>query len=216
MSQQLNFAELEARFDAIVKHYETWSKPRSDYLATNLARVNSEGFTFEDFEEGLKALESSAMSDGNPAFELYQILDDVCPAYLHASTEERETLRRMVGDRRSLSDLVRSYADHIAEQISSVDDVERLRTGLAAISIENCRTDFRDTITSLADLFVRAEEVGIDPEPHFRDVAELSDEERPLGGDTPVANMLRGFRNYSVVTERRAMGQSYRERFSSF
>jgi hypothetical protein len=91
----------------------------------------------------------------------------------------------------------------MAAEIKSPHDVEKLRHGLAAISIEDVRFDYRDTLTSLARLFGAAEDAGIDPMPHFRQTADLSSTEMPKGGGKPVAKMLREFDQYAVLGPRR-------------
>jgi hypothetical protein len=58
-------------------------------------------------------------------------------------------------------------------------------------------------LLALAELYVVAEEVGIDPKPEFKAVSRLSSREKPSGGTTPVSRMLASFHRYAVLKERR-------------
>jgi hypothetical protein len=211
MPESLDLAALGTTFDTILQRYEVWSAPQSKYTEENLPRVNTDGYTWEDFESGLKELQSQMLQEYDPYAEVRVVMDWLCPQYLAATDKERQQIRRLVAERRTLSMLVRGYADELAAQITSANDSEKLRHALAAISMEDCRTDYRDTLTSLADLYVQAEQVGLSPLPHFQAVAELSSTQTPQGGDTPVAEMLKNFDTYAVVQERRRMGKPYRD-----
>ncbi len=74
---------------------------------------------------------------------------------------------------------------------------------MAAVSIENCRQDFRDVLLALADLYVAAEEVGIDPRPEFNAVSRLSSEKKPAGGTTAVSTVLADFYRSAALRERK-------------
>ena len=132
-----------------------------------------------------------------------ELLDELIPKYLAGTDAEREGLRRAVAARRALPDRVRAYAWSVAQRIRSPEDVELLRAGLAAMSIENCAVDYRDTLLALAELWVRAERAGIDPQRHFEAVAAVSDTHVPAGGSTPVSKTLRDFHGYAVLAEPR-------------
>lgn len=132
-----------------------------------------------------------------------ELLDELIPEYLAGTDAEREHVRRAVAARWTLLDRVRGYAVSLAERIRTPQDVGLLRAGLAAMSIENCAVDYRDTLLALAELWVRAERAGIDPRPHFGAIAAVSDTQVPQGGSTPMAKTLREFHGYAVVAERR-------------
>ena len=78
-----------------------------------------------------------------------------------------------------------------------------------ALSLENCGRDDRDTLITLADLYVSAESLGIAPTHLFMKIAEISSKERPRGGITPVSEILRNFDTYAVVQERRSKGKNF-------
>ncbi len=64
-------------------------------------------------------------------------------------------------------------------------------------------------LMTLADLYVAAEEAGIDPRPPFAAAAELATGEFTAGGCDSVAKMLREFHASSVLRERRGLGGPY-------
>ena len=66
------------------------------------------------------------------------------------------------------------YMRRVASSIKSSEDTWRLSLGLAAAAILQEREDFRDIIVSLAFLYHAATRAGIDPEPHFLEVASLA------------------------------------------
>jgi hypothetical protein len=129
----------------------------------------------------------------------------LCPAYLEAAPEQRAEIRAAVSDKNGLLSALLSYVYRAAEQIQSPADREWLRRGLAAASIENCRKDYRDVLLALAELYVSAEQAGLNPRPDFKAVSRLSSREKPQGGMTPVSNMLARFHSYAVLKERRGI-----------
>lgn len=203
-------AQLDSACVRFLTRYQSWRRPVSQYSEANFNRINQGGFTFSDFERGMAEIEARLPPADNPFPDFHAVLDTVCTAYLHADPAERSAIRQVVAGRDSGA-WVRHYADQLAKQLTSPDS-ELLRRAIAAVSIENCASDYRDTITSLADLYVRAEELGIDPRPHFAAIAELSDDQPTPGGCDSFAKMLLEFEKYAVVAERRRMGTPYRNR----
>ena len=86
--------------------------------------------------------------------------------------------------RNDLSNLI-FYMRRVASSMGPGDDASRLRLGLAAAAILQEREDYRDIIVSLAFLHRSARRARIDPDPFFREVADLA---RPETGE-----FIRGF-----------------------
>jgi hypothetical protein len=204
-------AKLLERCDPLLARYEKWQQPLHRYWSENLPRVNRDGYTLERFKRGSHELEESLKAEYNPYPELYSLMDGVCSLFLGCTSEDRTAIRAFVAQRAKLVVLFRRFADHLAAGMNGPQDAAILRIALAAISIENCGSDYRDTLTSLADLYVRAEEVGIEPNPVFEATAELSTDARTRGRCESLARMLREFESYAVVSERRRMGRPYRQ-----
>lgn len=204
--------ELRAALDAILARYEKWEAPLHRFQAENFGRLNRDGYTWDQFERGLRELEASLRARYDPNPELSRLLDRLCAAYLGCDSGGRAEIRTCAAERKNLAGALRSYASDLAARIRRPEDAPILRRALAAISIENCGSDYRDTSMILADLYVRAEEVGIDPKPLFEAAGDLSTDAPTPGGCESLAGVLRRFESHAVVRERRAMGRPYGER----
>jgi hypothetical protein len=123
--------------------------------------------------------------------------------YLAAASRERKAIRSVVSDKDGILSALLGYAYRAATQLRTKADEEWLDKGLAAVSIENCSKDYRDVLLALAELYVAAEEMGINPKPAFKAAAALSSRETPRGGKTPVSKMLSSFHSYGALKERR-------------
>jgi hypothetical protein len=81
-------------------------------------------------------------------------------------------------------DLLHEYVrERVIGQLKSTGDKVWLMRGLVAISMENMGSDWRDTMDLLHTLYKSAESKGINPEPSFAKVAEISSRDVPSGGD---------------------------------
>ena len=91
-------------------------------------------------------------------------------------------IRAVVGQRKGAVHALLGFVNRAANQLRATGDARWLELALAGASVENCRRDYRDVLLSLAELYVAAEESGIDPRPEFARIAALSDTEKPAGG----------------------------------
>jgi hypothetical protein len=192
--------------DELLARYEKWEEPLRRYQAENFVRLNKEGYTWERFESGLRELAANLRAESDPHPELFQVLERLCSCYVACDFDTRAEIRAFVAQRKRLGELVWNYANYQATRLKDSGDSSILRVALVAVSIENCGYDYRDTLTTLADLFVSAEEVGIDPKPVFQAVADLSTDAPTPGGCDSLAGILRDFESYAVLGARRASG----------
>jgi hypothetical protein len=106
--------------------------------------------------------------------ELASDLSLACSLYLQG----KEALRREIRDSFSEWTAVRgrmlAKAWTFAEKLADTCDDRWLRLGLAAISIDDNGTDFRDTYVALGDLYLCAVRCGMEPVPYFEVAAEIS------------------------------------------
>jgi hypothetical protein len=196
--QQLD--ELEAR-------YQVWVEPINRVILESYSKLNRDGYTAADCDRDIEAIREKQRARYDPYQAIHAFLDELCPAYLEASAEERAAVRGAVSDKRGVLSALLGYAYRAAQRIQSPADREWLRRGLAAISIENCARDYRDVLLALAELYVVAEEAGLRPRSEFTAVSKLSSRELPRGGDTPMQGMLANFSRYAVLRERRKRGK---------
>lgn len=174
--------------------------------------MREHNITSQDFDTRIEArnevLTELRKKDDIPG-ALTAFLDDNYELYYTATPEECQKIRESIAINREFEDFLLSYAQDIANRIHTVDDVVLLKRGLVALSLENAGRDSRDTLITLADLYVSAESVGIDPKPLFIETAEISSKERPRGGTTPLDKTLRNLDTYAIVQERRTNGKNF-------
>jgi hypothetical protein len=196
--------EIEKRLGELEARYQEWAKPINEVIQQSSAKVNRDGYTSEDFDRDVKAAREKQLAKYDPYREMETFFNRLCPDYLKATAQEREQIRNAVNNKTGIQAALVGYAEDSGKRIKSTKDVELLRVALAAISIENCARDYRDVLLVLAEIYVAAENVGIDPRPQFKQVADLSSTKEPLGGNTPVSEILSNFHTYAVLKERKA------------
>jgi hypothetical protein len=107
--------------------------------------------------------------------ELDQIADD----YLAMSDSARKALRYILSND---LDVLEWYRDSACAMLEATKNRIWLLRGLAAISLENCQCDFRDSTMALDRLLDTAKSVGIDWRADVLSVAQISDGVESLGG----------------------------------
>ena len=113
-------------------------------------------------------------ADQPEGMELASDLDLACELYLRGD----ETLCREIRDSFEGWTAVRgrmlAKAWLFADKLSDTCDDRWLRLGLAATSIDDNGTDFRDTYVALGALYLSAVRCGLEPGPYFEEAAEIS------------------------------------------
>lgn len=103
--------------------------------------------------------------------------------YLAADTSRRRQIREYFTSRPGDLDEMWIYVRRMGKRLSSADDVQWLRRGLAIAAVEGGRRDYRDTIVSLVLLRYAAERVDIAFDPLYRQIQGpeySSPENKPL------------------------------------
>jgi hypothetical protein len=143
-------------------------------------------------KDQLKAIEAQCPSSPlviyAPQDEHEQFFDDLCRTYLEASSRERWAIRDAVANKKGVLNCLLGHVYKSAERVRATRDKQWLQIGLAAAAIQQGGYDQRDFLLALAELYVTAEEVGLDPKPEFR----------AIGGGIPA-----NFERYAVVRSRR-------------
>jgi len=93
--------------------------------------------------------------------QIQEQLVDLCSAYLLMYDEERATAREIVGTHPELLRQLHSHLLWEVKQISSEADQVRIMRGLAAISLNDLRTDYRDVYVAMGMAYERAHRVGV-------------------------------------------------------
>jgi hypothetical protein len=200
----MNLTLVNKQLDELERRYQEWVEPINQAIRECSFKVNRDGYTYADYERDVQRVREQQRAKYDPYQEICEFLDQLCPAYLSATDEQRTEIRAAVSDKNGVLSALLGYVYRAAERIQSPADRDWLRWGLAAVSIENCRKDYRDVLLALAELYVAAERAGLAPQPDFRAVSRLSSRETPRGGTTPVRGILANFHRYAVLKERRA------------
>jgi len=145
-----------------------------------------------DIRDQLEAIEkqcpSSSLVIYAPMQEHKQFFNDLCQIYLDAPYRERWLIRDAVADKKGVLNCLLGHVYESAKQVRATRNRRWLQIGLAAASIQKGGYDYRDFLLALAELYVTAEEVGIDPKPEFE----------AIGSGIPA-----DFYTYAVVRSRR-------------
>jgi hypothetical protein len=207
-----NTEQICDNIDQLLTKIDNWEHSQNSYRANNVARLHKDGYTRADFDHGLRELAASLGLEPNPRPKLFQLSKQLCSAYLNCDSDERAEIRDFVAQRECLRVCLCRYARHLIPQINSSEAIHTLRIALAALSIENCSFDFRDTLTTIADLHVSAEQVGIDAKPIFEAIGQLSTATLTSGGCDSVADIFTQIESLPILRERRKMRESCAER----
>jgi hypothetical protein len=139
----------------------------------------------------------------DPFPEIHALLVPLCAFYIVAEKDHREAIRKAVRGKGGVINCLCGAIQRGKERLHSSEDQEWLRFGLAAASIEDGGSDFRDILKALAELWVAAEKVGIDPKPHFQEIAKISNDAPVHPDGTSISSMLANFHTYAVLKEQK-------------
>jgi len=157
------------------------------------------------FNNAVNQFETEVKHSNNLIEKIYSFFDANDEVYLNATDQERNEIREATSKLYYpapqsgivhymgyyMEELLFGYVrKHVIDKLETTGDDIWLTRGLIAISIENCGSDWRDTWTMLGDLYKAAETKGINPEPAFLKIAELSSRGTPRGGTTPMNEMM--------------------------
>jgi hypothetical protein len=203
----MELAGLTKQLEELEEQYQEWVEPINRVIRECSYKVNRDGYTPADFDRDVKAVKEQQRAKYDPYQAIYRLLDELCPAYLESSSEQRAGVRAAVSDKNGVLSALLGYVYRAARRIQSPQDREWLRKGLAAISIENCARDWRDVLLALAELYVAAEGAGIRPRSDFTAVSRLSSGDKPEYGSTSTREILANFHGYGALRERRERGK---------
>ena len=91
-----------------------------------------------------------------------QFMARLCDGYWLASAAQRQALYQAAGEFDGMLNHLLGYVYQAASQLRAPADLFWLRRGLAAISLEGRRLDYRDTIMAHDRLSEAAQQAGVD------------------------------------------------------
>jgi hypothetical protein len=106
--------------------------------------------------------------------ELASDLDLACELYLRGDEALRREIRHSFDEWTAVRGRMLAKAWSFAGKLAITCDDRWLRRGLAALSIDDNGTDFRDSYVALGNLFVCAVRCGMEPGPYFEEAAVIS------------------------------------------
>jgi hypothetical protein len=205
----MNSLEFLEQIKTLSDQYKIWFKPvekfSNAYIAEHNIIINNMVFLFKAVEE----FTNKQRSENDLPGRINSFLDNNYTVYLESSPEICEKIRGTFYGDRNFENFLFTYTRRAVSELLATGEESWLSRGLASTSLENCGIDYRDTLVCLAELFVTAENQGIDPKTSFLKVAEISSHYKPRGGSTPVSEMMKNFENYPILIERRNMKTSY-------
>ena len=166
----------------------------------------------QTFLNNLKEYADSFTEESKNINDFYDFFKENYDAYSSATSEERDKIRELVISPPQEDDKPKSFLEKIFKskqktcqipglligyvidralpQLKSTGNDIWLTSGLVAMSMENCYSDWRDTHVFLSDLYQSAETKGMNPEPYFLKIAEISSDKNQKYVDTPMKEMM--------------------------
>lgn len=140
------------------------------------------------FEEGYRSQRLRPQAKPYPEAaaltEMFAKLRSACELYLAASPEQRESMRSLF----AWSYILPPYLLHLVtlRPRGAIEASEQsVRLALAAASLENNKTDYRDMLLALQAVYADAISGRIDPAPLFREAASWSSSRDDFGYGIP-------------------------------
>jgi len=108
--------------------------------------------------------------------------DELCALYLEATPEQRKRLPPMIAPPETKEGNYQwghlvAYMHWVSERIHNPEDVQHLRLGIAAAALAENPVDWRDNLGAYAVLHHAARKAGINPKPHFKEIADMANPE---------------------------------------
>jgi hypothetical protein len=153
------------RYERLARERKRWLRPLSESEKEEIAA------------------QARKLAGEDVAVELFAFLGRFCDAYVaEVMPQWRAKARAWVGMNRDVLNANWNFATQMPELIRKPSDELLLLRGLAAMSLDDMRTDFKAVLATLARLWLAARKAGIDPAPHFAKVANLSNPGMGGGG----------------------------------
>ncbi|GAP21443.1 hypothetical protein [Leptolinea tardivitalis] len=98
-----------------------------------------------------------------------KLFTELCErALFNNSTYDSTFIKEAIKDKKGLAGCFLGYMSKAADRLRETRDIRWLHIGLGASILEDGYPDWRDYILAMADLYVTAEEAGLDPKPAFK------------------------------------------------
>jgi hypothetical protein len=149
--------------------------------------------TLDDLLSQLPLIEQrsprSAIEIYGPSDEHARFYHDLCRTYLVAPYLQRVQIADAVRGKPGVLNNLLGYVYEAAQHVRETRGNDWLQIGLAAAAMRGDGPDYRDFFLALAELYVAAEEAGLDPRAEFA----------AIGGGVPA-----DFHTYAVLKEQQS------------
>jgi len=127
-----------------------------------------------------------------PREQVFLLLDEICDLYARSDASRCAIIRGLVHQHEAHR-LLGEYIGNAARMLESGGRSVWLERGIAAVSIDDQRLDYRDWLLSLGDVYLAGIKAKLDPAPVLRRIAERSNPEPHSAAPTPTREALEGF-----------------------
>jgi hypothetical protein len=204
----VEIAEIKRELQRLDSVYRKWHEPVRNFSGERLKRVMKRTYPAEQWKRDVAEFiaERRKHDDGLSAVEAF--IDEVSDAYSRMNESEQADLRMAVAPLIGIAECLLDYMRSCAVRLRDSANPEWLRKGLAAACLEDLG-EYRDSLLALAELYVVAEQVGIDPRAEFELAARHANTKGGRSIKSPLGPILRDFHQHPVVPERRKRGRPY-------
>ncbi len=171
MTDEPSLSSLQVRLKKLDSPIRIWREARDRSFS---ATFDPKGGRLSTLMGRLPQAAGAAASVGaGPRDEVFAIFDELCDLYARSDAGHCAIIRGMVHEREARL-LLQAYLAHASQVLKQGGRTEWLERGIAAASIEDQRTDYRDWLVSLGGLYLNAHAAHLDPSPVLKRIAERS------------------------------------------
>jgi hypothetical protein len=190
MTDEPSLASLQVRLERLDAPIRIWREARERSFS---ATFGSKGKKLSTLMGRLPQAAGAAAAIGSgPRDEVFAVFDEICDLYSRSDPPRCAIIRGIVHEREARV-LLEEYIGRASQVLKQGGRPEWLERGIAAASIEDQRSDYRDWLMALGDLYLTAHAKHLDPSPVIKRIAERSNPEPHPLAPTPTRDALRTF-----------------------
>jgi hypothetical protein len=190
MTDEPSLGSIQERLEKLDPPIRIWREARERSFS---ATFGPEGATLSTLMGRLPQATGAAASLGvGPRFAVFAVFDEVCDLYARSDPPRCAIIRGIVHAREARL-LLEEYVGHASQVLKQGGRPEWLERGVAALSIDDQRHDYRDWLMSLGELYLTAHAKHLDATPVIKRIAERSSLERHSIAPMSTRDALRTF-----------------------
>jgi hypothetical protein len=190
MTEEPSLSSLQERLEGLDTPIRVWRQARDRAFAA--AFGPKQGKLSNLMARLPQATNAAAALALGPRDQVFAVFDELCDLYARSDPSRCAIIRGIVHEREARI-LLEEYIAHASQVLKQGGRPEWLERGVAAVSIDDQRHDYRDWLMSLGDMYLSARAAHLDPSPVLKLIAERSNPERHAAAPTPTREALGGF-----------------------